>query len=82
LFPAEGGHRLLMPFARLLQLASRQYILVAQLGLDRPRRFLTWEASLLPAQHRPTPRDSPMLFHFLGSGTADLTKPTPRSRLA
>jgi hypothetical protein len=58
LFPAEGGHRLLMPFARLLQLATRQYILVAQLGLDRPRRFLTWEAPLLPAQHRPTPRQT------------------------
>jgi hypothetical protein len=55
LFPAEGGSRLLMPFARLLQLATRQYILVAQLGLDRPRRFLTWEAPLPPAQHRPTP---------------------------
>ena len=55
LFPAEGGDRLLIPFARLLQLATRQYILVAQLGLDRPRRFLTWEAPLLPAQHRPAP---------------------------
>lgn len=52
LFPAEGGD---VPFARLLQLAIRQYILVAQLGLDRPRRFLTWEAPLLPAQHRPAP---------------------------
>ncbi|MFI5894057.1 hypothetical protein ACIA5D_28550 [Actinoplanes sp. NPDC051513] len=50
LFPAEG-----VPFARLLQLATRQYILVAQLSLDRPRRFLTWEAPLLPAQHRPAP---------------------------
>jgi hypothetical protein len=58
LFPAEGGHRLLLPFARLLQLATRQYILVAQLGLDRPRRFLTWEAPLLPAQHRPAPLQS------------------------
>ncbi|MFD0525662.1 hypothetical protein [Paractinoplanes durhamensis] len=58
LFPAEGGHRLLMPFARLLQLATRQYILVAQLGLDRPRRFLSWEAPLLPAQHRPAPLQS------------------------
>jgi hypothetical protein len=57
LFPAEGGDRLL-PFARLLQLASRQHILVAQLGLDRPRRFLTWDAPLLPAQHRPAPRQT------------------------
>jgi hypothetical protein len=55
LFPAEGGDHLVVPFARLLQLATRQYILVAQLGLDRPRRFLTWEAPLLPAQHRPAP---------------------------
>ncbi|WP_433379333.1 hypothetical protein ACQPZX_13300 [Actinoplanes sp. CA-142083] len=53
LFPAE-----VIPFARLLQLATRQYILVAQLGLDRPRRFLTWEAPLLPAQHRPAPLQS------------------------
>jgi hypothetical protein len=55
LFPVDGGDRLLIPFARLLQLATRQYILVAQLGLDRPRRFLTWDAPLLPAQHRPAP---------------------------
>jgi len=55
LFPVEGGDRLLIPFARLLQLATRQYILVAQLAVDRPRRFLTWEAPLLPAQHRPAP---------------------------
>jgi hypothetical protein len=55
LFPAEGGDQLMVPFARLLQLATRQYILVAQLDLDRPRRFLTWEAPLLPAQHRPAP---------------------------
>ncbi|WP_249998715.1 hypothetical protein [Actinoplanes sp. M2I2] len=55
LFPVAGGDQLLIPFARLLQLAIRQYILVAQLGLDRPRRFLTWEAPLLPAQHRPAP---------------------------
>ena len=55
LFPAEGGDPLVIPFARLLQLAARQYILVAQLGLERPRRFLTWEAPLLPAQHRPAP---------------------------
>ncbi|GIF23747.1 hypothetical protein BJ973_004358 [Actinoplanes tereljensis] len=55
LFPDAGGDRLLIPFARLLQLATRQYILVAQLGLDRPRRFLSWEAPLLPAQHRPAP---------------------------
>ena len=58
LFPAEGGDRLLIPFARLLQLATRQYILVAQLSVDRPRRFLTWEAPLLPAQHRPAPLQS------------------------
>lgn len=55
LFPAAGGDHLMVPFARLLQLATRQYILVAQLGLDRPRRFLTWDAPLLPAQHRPAP---------------------------
>ena len=55
LFPAEGGDQQLVPFARLLQLAIRQYILVAQLGLDRPRRFLTWEAPLLPAQRSPAP---------------------------
>jgi hypothetical protein len=52
LFPVAGGD---VPFARLLQLAIRQDILVAQLGLSRPRRFLTWEAPLLPAQHRPAP---------------------------
>jgi hypothetical protein len=40
-----------LPFARLLQLATRHHILVARLGLGQPRRFLTWEASLLPAQH-------------------------------
>nr|WP_221375339.1 hypothetical protein [Actinoplanes polyasparticus] len=51
LFPTGEGD--LVPFARLLQLAVRQYILVAQLGLDRPRRFLTWEAPLLPAQRHP-----------------------------
>ncbi|MBU2663767.1 hypothetical protein KOI35_09630 [Actinoplanes bogorensis] len=55
LFPADGGDPLLVPFARLLELATRQYILVAQLGLDRPRRFLTWDAPLLPARHRPAP---------------------------
>jgi hypothetical protein len=55
LFPDEGGDHLMVPFARLLQLATRQHILVAQLGTDRPRRFLTWEAPLLPAQHRPAP---------------------------
>jgi hypothetical protein len=58
LFPAERDDLLVVPFARLLQLATRQYILVAQLGLDRPRRFLTWEAPLLPAQHRPAPLQS------------------------
>ncbi|WP_250036371.1 hypothetical protein [Paractinoplanes maris] len=58
LFPAGRGDQLLVPFARLLQLAIRQYILVAQLGLDRPRRFLTWDAPLLPAQHRPAPLQS------------------------
>jgi uncharacterized membrane protein len=58
LFPTEGDDHLLVPFARLLQLAARQYILVAQLGLDRPRRFLTWDAPLLPAQHRPAPLQS------------------------
>ncbi|WP_127500662.1 hypothetical protein [Actinoplanes solisilvae] len=47
-----------VPYARLLQLAVRQYILVAQLGPERPRRFLTWEAPLLPAQHRPAPLQS------------------------
>ncbi|MEU4427070.1 hypothetical protein AB0F81_41145 [Actinoplanes sp. NPDC024001] len=55
LFPAAGGDHPMVPFARLLQLATRQFRLVAQLGLDRPRRFLTWEAPLLPAQHRPAP---------------------------
>jgi hypothetical protein len=54
LFPA-GADDQAVPFARLLQLAVRQYVLVAQLGRDRPRRFLTWEAPLLPAQHRPAP---------------------------
>jgi hypothetical protein len=55
LFPVAGGDHLMVPFARLLELATRQFILVAQLGLDRPRRFLTWEAPLLPAQRRPAP---------------------------
>jgi hypothetical protein len=54
LFPT-GGDRQVVPFARLLQLATRQYMLVAQLDMDRPRRFLTWEAPLLPAQHHPAP---------------------------
>jgi hypothetical protein len=58
LFPAGGGEDLLMPFARLLQLAARQYTLVILLDLDRPRRFLTWEAPLLPAQRRPALRRS------------------------
>ena len=53
LFPTGGE---VQPFARLLELATRQYVLVAQLGLDRPRRFLTWDAPLLPARHRPSPR--------------------------
>ncbi|GAB2601495.1 hypothetical protein Aab01nite_63750 [Paractinoplanes abujensis] len=55
LFAAGGGE---VPFARLLQLAIRQHVLVAQLGLGRPRRFLTWDAPLLPAQHRPAPLQS------------------------
>jgi len=58
LFPAEGGDQTIVPFARLLQLAARQHILVAQLGMDRPRRFLTWDAPLLPAQRRPAPRQT------------------------
>lgn len=55
LFPAQGGKDLLLPFARLLQLAARQYTLVILLDLERPQRFLTWEAPLLPAQRPAAP---------------------------
>jgi hypothetical protein len=58
LFPGSGGAGLLVPFARLLQLAARQYLLVVLLDLDRPRRFLTWDAPLLPAQRHPAPLQS------------------------
>lgn len=49
LFPADPGGGT-PPFAHLLQRACRQYELVVLLTLDRPRRFLTWEAPLLPAR--------------------------------
>jgi len=52
LFPEDDRNGLAVPFAHLLQLASRQFMLIVLLSLDRPRRFLTWDAPLLPA-HRP-----------------------------
>jgi hypothetical protein len=44
-----------VPFGSLLQLACRQYMLVVLLSSDRPRRFLTWEAPLLPARRPRAP---------------------------
>lgn len=55
LFPEDDRAGLAMPFAHLLRLASRQFMLIVQLGLDRPRRFLTWDAPLLPAQQSRAP---------------------------
>ena len=50
LFPEEDRNGLAAPFAHLLQLASRQFMLIVLLSLDRPRRFLSWDAPLLPAE--------------------------------
>jgi hypothetical protein len=50
LFPEEDRTSLASPFAHLLQLASRQIMLIVLLSVDRPRRFLSWDAPLLPAQ--------------------------------
>jgi len=44
-----------VPFAPLLHVACRQYMLVVLLSPDRPRRFLTWDAPLLPAQRPHAP---------------------------
>jgi len=55
LFPEEDGSGLVVPFAHLLQLASRQYMIIVLLSVDRPRRFLTWEAPLLPARRPRAP---------------------------
>ena len=40
----------LLPFAHLLQLACSQYMLVVLLDAAHPRRFLTWDAPLLPGR--------------------------------
>lgn len=50
LFPEDDRTGLAVPFAHLLQLASHQFMLIVLLSVDRPRRFLTWDAPLLPAQ--------------------------------
>ena len=51
----DDSVRVRVPFTHLLQLATRQYMLIVLLGVDEPRRFLTWEAPLLPARHPTAP---------------------------
>lgn len=58
LFREDGSNRVRVPFAHLLHLATRQYMLIVLLGLDEPRPFLTWDAPLLPAQHPSAPLDT------------------------
>lgn len=55
LFPGKDGNAVVLPFAHLLHLACRQYMLIVLLSSDRPRRFLTWDAPLLPAQRPRAP---------------------------
>lgn len=55
LFPEGDGSGLVVPFAHLLQMASRQYMIIVLLTVDRPRRFLTWDAPLLPARRPRAP---------------------------
>lgn len=55
LLPVGERNGLAAPFAHLLQLASRQFMLIVLLPLERPRRFLSWDAPLLPAQLPPAP---------------------------
>lgn len=55
LFPGDDRNGLVLPFTHLLQLASRQFMLIVLLPTDQPRRFLTWEAPLLPAQRPRAP---------------------------
>jgi hypothetical protein len=55
LFPVEDRNGPVVPFGHLLQLACSQYMIVVLLSLGRPRRFLTWDAPLLPAQRPRAP---------------------------
>ncbi|MEV4535303.1 hypothetical protein AB0J82_15870 [Asanoa sp. NPDC049518] len=44
-----------LPFAHLLRLACSQYMLVVLLDAAHPRRFLTWDAPLLPGRRPRAP---------------------------
>ncbi|GIF69553.1 hypothetical protein Ais01nite_75880 [Asanoa ishikariensis] len=51
LWPADAR----LPFAHLLRLACSQYMLVVLLDAAHPRRFLTWDAPLLPGRRPRAP---------------------------
>ena len=62
LWPVDDRNGIRLPFAHLLQLAFSQYMLIVLLDADRPRRFLSWDAPLLPGR-----RPSAPLQHFMQS---------------
>ncbi|WP_089249769.1 hypothetical protein [Asanoa hainanensis] len=55
LWPADAPSGIRLPFAHLLRLACSQYMLVVLLDAAHPRRFLTWDAPLLPGRRPSAP---------------------------
>jgi hypothetical protein len=55
LWPADARSGIRLPFAHLLRLACSQYMLVVLLDAAQPRRFLTWDAPLLPGRRPSAP---------------------------
>jgi hypothetical protein len=43
-------------FERLVEIASREFLLVVSLPLDRPQSYLTYDAPLIPGIRQPSPR--------------------------
>ncbi|GIF51491.1 hypothetical protein DFJ67_7382 [Asanoa ferruginea] len=55
LWPVDGRTGIRLPFAHLLGLACSQFMLVVLLDAAHPRRFLSWDAPLLPARRPRAP---------------------------
>ncbi|WP_203701426.1 hypothetical protein [Asanoa iriomotensis] len=55
LWPADGRNGIRLPFAHLLSLACSQYMLIVLLDAAQPRRFLMWDAPLLPGRRPRAP---------------------------
>ncbi|MDG4821810.1 hypothetical protein O7635_08080 [Asanoa sp. WMMD1127] len=55
LWPADGRSGTRLPFAHLLSLACSQYMLIVLLDAATPRRYLVWDAPLLPGRRPSAP---------------------------